>query len=77
MFRLPRFTFANLFEFVLQNSAWNCLHVIYLYILKTCFIRVKIGMTEFVELDSGPWTLDSETLTLTLDAERWTVGVKT
>ena len=35
MFWLPRFIFANLFEFVFHNSAWNSLHVIYLYILKS------------------------------------------
>ena len=35
MFCFPRFIFANLFEFVFHNSAWSCLHVIYLYILKS------------------------------------------
>ena len=30
-----RFNFVNLFEFVFHNSAWNSLHVIYLYILKS------------------------------------------
>ena len=36
MFRLPRFTFVNLLQFVFHNSPWNSLHVIYLYIFKKC-----------------------------------------
>ena len=35
MFRLPRFIFPKLFEFVSDNSAGNPLHVICLYILKS------------------------------------------
>ena len=45
IFHLPRFTLANLFKLVFHNSAWNSLHLNYLYILK---------IMDFIELRSNP-----------------------
>ena len=45
MFHLTRFTLANLFKLVFHNSAWNSLHLNYLYILK---------IMGFIELRSNP-----------------------
>ena len=42
MFSSLRFTFANLFKFVFHNSAWNSLHIIYLYNLKSVKIFKQI-----------------------------------
>ena len=56
MLRLPRYTFANLFEFFFHNSARNSLHVIYLYILKNVKIFNLVYFTTQV-----PDTSDTNT----------------